>query len=194
MNTNKKYKNKYRVESTRLKGWDYSNPGIYFITICTKNRECYFGNVENEKMILSRIGVIADILWYEIKNHNHHVELGEYVVMPNHIHGMIIINNKNNADVIGRDVACNDSTDTESNSEISKNEFMSRISPKSGSVVRIIGGYKSAVSKHAHRLGFEFQWQERFWDTIIRDEQSFENISEYIINNPGNWEKDKLFH
>lgn len=91
------YKNKYRNESARWQNWDYRWNAAYFITICTKNREPFFGRIINEKMILSQVGVIADICWYEIKNHANNVELGEYVIMPNHIHGIIIINN----DIVG---------------------------------------------------------------------------------------------
>ncbi len=90
-----KFKNKYRIPSARLQTWDYRWAGAYFITICTQNREHYFGKIEKGKMILSNVGVIADILWYEIKNHAKNVELGEFVVMPNHIHGILILNNDN---------------------------------------------------------------------------------------------------
>ncbi|MDD4217951.1 MAG: hypothetical protein PHZ24_11525, partial [Bacteroidales bacterium] len=79
-----KFQNKYRISSARLQTWDYASNGAYFITICTKNRVHYFGKIENEKMILSNVGVITDLLWYEIKNHAKNVELGQFVVMPNH--------------------------------------------------------------------------------------------------------------
>lgn len=81
----KKFQNKYRIHSFRLQNWDYSWDGIYFITICTKGRKHYFGEIVDGKMNLSKIGIIADILWHEIKNHAKNVELGEFVVMPNHI-------------------------------------------------------------------------------------------------------------
>lgn len=84
------YKNKYRIESSRLKKWDYSAPGHYFITICTKDRKCLFGNVTRGKMILSEMGKIAEQYWREIPDHFNHVKLDEFVVMPNHIHGIII--------------------------------------------------------------------------------------------------------
>ncbi len=86
------YKNKYRVQSARLQSWDYSSSGEYFITICAKNHRHYFGEIKNGKMILSNVGVIADILWYEIKNHAKNVELDAFVVMPNHIHGILVLN------------------------------------------------------------------------------------------------------
>jgi len=77
-----------KIGITVGQGWS----GAYFITICTQNRECYFGEIKNKKMILSPTGAIADVLWYEIKNHVKNIELGEFVVMPNHIHGILILN------------------------------------------------------------------------------------------------------
>ncbi len=186
-----KFKNKYRGQSVRLRNWDYRWAGAYFITICAKNREHYFGNVENGKMQLSNVGVIADILWHEIKNHTNNVELGTFIVMPNHIHGILIL--KNN----GNDVATLHAKSLHrqsSHSSSQKNEFMASISPKSKSVSTIIRSYKSAVTKHVHRLGYNFAWQSRFYDHIIRNEKSFYNISEYIINNPLNWDKDKFYN
>ena len=90
-----KYQNKYRIASARLQSWDYANEGAYFITICTKDRRHYFGTVENGKMVLSNAGVIANLMWFEIKNHGKNVELGEFVVMPNHVHGILILNEIN---------------------------------------------------------------------------------------------------
>ena len=86
-----KYQNKYRIQSARLKGYDYTREGLYFITICTKNREHYFGEIIDHKMKLSNIGVLANVFWHEIKNHSKNVELHQFVVMPNHIHGILEI-------------------------------------------------------------------------------------------------------
>ena len=86
------FKNKYRVSSARLQDWDYGWNGAYFITICTKDREFLFGDIENGVMKLSGTGIIANILWHEIKNHATGIELGAFIVMPNHVHGIIIIN------------------------------------------------------------------------------------------------------
>jgi putative transposase len=90
-----KYQNKYRIASARAQWWDYGWNGAYFITICTRNREHYFGEIENGKMVLSPMGIIADILWHEIPNHASFVELGDFVVMPNHIHGILILDKPN---------------------------------------------------------------------------------------------------
>jgi len=194
-----KYQNKYRVESARLKGYDYGNTGLYFITICTANREYDFGEIINGKMQLSNLGVLADVFWHEIKNHSKNIELHQFVVMPNHIHGILeIVDNIDGNDVcdvgrdVGRDVACNVSTGIVNTTQKPINKQMSKISPKSGTVGRIIGSYKGAVSKHANRLGLQFNWQSRFHDHIIRNEKSLEQIQSYIINNPQSWENDKF--
>lgn len=181
-----KFQNKYRIPSARLPNWDYSWPGIYFITICTHNRIHYFGEIENGNMIYSPVGAIANVLWHEIKNHTKNVELGEFVVMPNHIHGILILN----------DVETLHATSLPPETlppHTTKNEQMAKISPKPNSISTIVRSYKSAVTKHANRLGLDFIWQTRFHDHIIRDVVSYENISNYITNNPLNWRDDKFY-
>jgi putative transposase len=86
------YKNKYRVETTRLKVWDYANPWWYFVTINTKNHEYYFGSIVNDLMGLNKLGEKTQELWNDIPKHYPVVELDYYVIMPNHVHGIIIIN------------------------------------------------------------------------------------------------------
>jgi REP element-mobilizing transposase RayT len=186
-----KFQDRYRIPSARLQNWDYRRNAAYFITICTAGRVCCFGNVADGKMHLSHLGIIADILWHEIANHSKNVELDAYVVMPNHIHGILILNGDDVCD--GRDVACNVSTTTTTKPS-DKNEMMSDISPKPGSVSTIVRSYKSAVTKHAHRLGFDFEWQSRFHDHIIRNEGSFQRIRNYIYNNPLNWRENKFYN
>ena len=91
----KKYRNKYRIKSIRLPNWDYGWNGSYFITICTQNRKHFFGEIVNSKMQLSEIGMFAEKYWYVIPQHFPFVKLGAFVVMPNHIHGIIIIKKTN---------------------------------------------------------------------------------------------------
>ena len=189
-------RNHRRRKIIRWQKWDYSWPGRYFITICTKNRVHYFGEIRDGKMILSNVGVIADILWYEIKNHAKNVELDAFIVMPNHIHGILILKNEimdggDNMDVgnmDGRVRACPDPA-------IPDNDYRSRRfrNPGKNTVSSIIGSYKSAVSRHAHRLGYDFEWQSRFWDVIIRSDEEFYRIRNYIKNNVKNWKEEK-FH
>ena len=143
-------------------------------------------------MLVSPAGAIAHVLWNEIKNHAKNIELGEFVVMPNHVHGILVLNGNN-----GRDVARNvpTITDPESEPEIPqfKNKQMASISPKSNTISTIIRSYKSAVTKYCNRLQLPMAWQPRFYDHIIRDDESFYRISEYIKNNPLKWQEDKLY-
>lgn len=200
-----RFNNKYRIASARAEWWDYGWNGAYFITICTQNREHFFGEINDGKMNLSSLGVIADILWHEIPNHSKFVELGDFVVMPNHIHGILILNKPDGAN---DNVVSGSHTDTDTDTvetlhatslptqpmkQSDKNHTMAKISPKSNSVSTIIRSYKSAVTKHANRLGLENGWQTRFHDHIIRDDAEYQRISDYILNNPANWEDDK-FH
>jgi REP element-mobilizing transposase RayT len=184
-----KYKNKYRSDTARAQWWDYGWNGAYFITICTQDRQHYFGEIQNGKMNLSQTGVIADILWYEIPNHGSFVELGNFVVMPNHIHGILILNKPDDI-VVG---PLHATALQQCHHPETKNERMAAISPKPNTVSTIIRSYKSAVTKHANRLGFENGWQSRFHDHIIRDAGEYQRISEYIVNNPVNWDKDKMY-
>ncbi len=199
-----KFRNKYRIESARLQGWDYRNPGAYFITICTHNRVHHLGKCKDDKMKLSTIGLIVQGCWFEIPRLNHHVRLGEFIVMPNHIHGILILDEMDgNNGVNGMDVEtlqCNVSTtNTNTGMEMDTNDisdFFRKISPKSGSVSRMMGSFKSACSNHIHKTfpDVEFEWQERFHDHIIRNDKSFVRISNYIINNPLNWKEDRFYN
>ncbi len=184
-----KFQNKYRISSIRLQNWDYRWAGVYFITICTQNRVHYFGEIKSGQMQLSPIGIIADILWYEIKNHFTNIKLDEFVVMPNHIHGVIIITNNNDHDNVM--VETGHALPLPSNKKTIGQQRFQNIGKNS--ISSIVGSYKSAVTKHTHRLGFNFAWQTRFYDHIIRDDKSFKKISNYIIHNPANWQEDKLF-
>lgn len=111
-----KFKNKYRIPSTRLQTWDYSKNGAYFITICTQNREHFFGNIQNGMMQLSEIGKLAERYWLEIPEHFPFVELENFVVMPNHFHGILIINNIPNS-VETRFIASNNCHENNENNE-----------------------------------------------------------------------------
>ena len=163
-------------------------------------------------MQLSQVGIIADILWHQIPHHAQNVELGAFVVMPNHIHGIIIINDNgdaDNAENVGDVDNVGDVGDVETGHALSlqtpPSPDQTPPSPKTigqqrfqnigkNSISSILGSYKSAVTKDANRLGLEFQWQTRFHDHIIRDDQSYQKISKYIINNPANWRDDKFYN
>ncbi len=198
----KKYKNKYIIKSARLDGWDYSQAGYYFVTICTKNREYFFGYVvgkwEEAEMQLSEIGETAVKYWLEIPLHFDNVILDEFVVMPNHVHGVIVIDYGNDGMDIAihtrRDVACNVSTRVDCNVHVSgKNIQMSKMSPKPKSLSAIIRSFKSAVTNTINQKYPEnnFAWQTRFHDRVIRNEFELNNVRNYIFNNPGKWHLDR---
>ncbi len=180
-----KFQNKYRIKSIRAQWWNYEWSGAYFITICTKNMEHFFGKIINGKIKLFQLGIIVNILWYKIPNHAPFVELGDFVVMPNHIHGILILNKPNLQKTLH-------AVETLHATSLQKNEKMAEISPKPNSISTIIRSYKSAVTKHANRLNLKNGWQPRFYDHVIRDDDEYQRISDYIISNPDNWKDDKF--
>ena len=190
-----KFRNRYRVRSARLQTWDYGRTGAYFITICTYQQTHYFGEIENGHMQLSAIGILADVFWHEIKGHNKNVELDVFAVMPNHVHGILLLNQNDGGDCGDRrDKACLVSTKPTITTETTKTIGQHRFQNQGKTTVSsIIGGYKSAVSKHAHRLGYEFKWQSRFHDHIIRNHESYCRIEEYVVANAKNWVNDKFY-
>lgn len=182
-----KFNNKYRIESTRLQNWDYAQRAVYFVTICTANREHFFGKIQNGTMIHSNIGAIVAQEWIktpEIRP-DMNLELGEFVVMPNHFHAVIFIGNNPFNSNIDRDAMHRVSTDN----DIYKNEF----GPQSKNLSSIIRGFKSAVTVQAKKINPDFGWQARFHDHIIRNPKSYDAISQYIIDNPKKWGDDE-FH
>lgn len=187
-----KFQNRSR-KSLRAKWWDYSRNGAYFITICTKDREHFFGEIRNGKMILSGTGIIADVLWHEIPNRLPFVSLGEFVVMPDHVHGILILDKSGDVNHPLFPNAANpqQQMDKEPQTGLKKSQTMSIISPKSNTISVIIRSYKSAVTKHANRLGLKNGWQSLYHDRIIRDHDEYQRISEYIINNPKDWRKNR---
>jgi putative transposase len=189
-----KFNNKYRIPSARLKNWDYGSNGAYFITICTQNREHFFGEIVGDEMRLNELGQLAYNYWLEIPQHFPFIELGNFVIMPNHTHGILIINKMDgcvtveNQTVETRLIASLP-PQTEINGGFSgtKNPMFHK------NISRIIRWYKGRCSYEMRKIHADFAWQSRFHDHIIRDAQSFENIQNYIDNNPMNWNKDK-FH
>jgi len=179
-----RFHDKYRIPSTRLQNWNYGWNGIYFITLCTAGHEQSLGNISTGKMSLSEIGQIAQSYWFEIPQHFEFIELDAFVVMPNHIHGILIISKKDD----GR----YDPSPINPPPYLSQGQNRFRNQGKN-TLFSIIGSYKSIVSKHAHRIYQGFDWQERFYDNIIRSDASFDMIRNYIENNPSNWGNDKFF-
>ncbi|MGD1043949.1 MAG: transposase [Bacteroidota bacterium] len=161
-------------KTIRLKEYDYSSPGEYFVTICTQDKLYSFGKIIEEEMRLSSIGEIAQRCWQEIPNHFPNIELDAFVVMPNHIHGIIVIN-----PLVG----------VHYNEPLRKNAFQHTIPKSLGSIIR---SYKGVVSRECRKCGHHyFLWQRNFYEHIIRDDKDMNTIREYIVNNPLQWAVDK---
>ena len=160
--------------STRLKGYDYSQPGAYFITIFTKNRECLFGDIVHDEMVLNEFGRIVEHEWRITPEIRKEVELDCFQIMPNHFHAIILII---------------DSTDVRANGR-------SPLRMKPRSLSSLMAGFKSKTTKTINQLrktpGLAV-WHRNYYDHIIRNEESLHRLREYILKNPANWEKDKLF-
>jgi REP element-mobilizing transposase RayT len=175
-----KFNHKYRIPSARLQTWDYGSNASYFITICTKDRVHFFGEILFNTFTPTAIGNIAAQHWLEIPQNFPYMELGAFIVMPNHIHGILIIRKTNNIP--------NEAPPNPQNGGItSDNNPM-----LNDTIGRIIRWYKGRCTFEMRKLHADFAWQPRFYDHIIRDEVAFERIQNYIINNPSSWWKDTL--
>ena len=161
--------------SIRLKGYDYSQPGYYFVTICTRDGECVLGDVVDGKMKLSRIGQLVQITWNCLLKRFHNLELGEFTVMPNHIHGIIII--------VGAGLAL-------PNQGAASSAPTKDISIRLGDVVRAFKSISAInVNRFLTRSGVPL-WQRNYYEHIIRNEESLNYVREYIETNPLRWELD----
>ncbi|MFY7862184.1 MAG: transposase [Chitinophagales bacterium] len=191
------FNNKYRISTARLQNWNYANEGMYFITICIKNRENYFGEIVDTILQPTNLGKIAHSEWFKSMEMrpDMNLELGEFVVMPNHIHGIIIIG-ENEFNTQRRDAMhCHgrDAMHCVSTMDNTTNEYKNQFAPQSKNLSSIIRGYKSAVTTYARKNGIEFEWQPRFHDHIMRSMDDYHRISNYIINNPVKWQEDKFY-
>ena len=180
--------------SIRLKGYDYSQAGAYFITICTHDRECLFGKIAGGEMTLNDAGKIANKCWIQIPKHFPNVILYEHIVMPNHVHGIIelVKNDATNVVVVGVQ-NFEPLQQQQQSTEPPRNEFQKIIPRSIGSIIR---GYKIGVTKWFRNKSQpqpQPVWQRNYYEHIIRSEQSYQTISDYIINNPAKWKDDKFF-
>ncbi|HZJ35879.1 MAG TPA: transposase [Gillisia sp.] len=197
----KKYNpNIHHRRSIRLKGYDYSQAGLYFITICCQDRECRFGKIENDEMILNELGNIAYVEWMKLAERFSNFELDVFQIMPNHMHGIIALKNPVGAGFTPAQNDTNAPNDLAPNDINNQNDgykgAAARVAPTIGDIV---GGFKSLVAngcldiyKSKNEKMGKF-WQRNFHEHIIRNEQSYHRIREYIINNPAKWSDDKFY-
>ena len=155
-----------RKSRNRLKEYDYSQTNHYFVTICGNNRKEWFGEIKNNEMTLNNYGNIIKQKWEWLPQQYSYIGLDEYIIMPNHLHGILIINKRT-----GRDLS---------------------LQIKIKSLSSLIGAFKTTSSKLIHQNGLsDFTWRRSFYDHIIRNDKSLHNIREYIRNNPATWDNDE---
>ena len=205
------FKNKYRVSSARLQTWNYADNAMYFVTICTENRECFFGDVVETrciaslsdepiyKMELNDLGRIVETEWLKSPGlrPDMNLELLEYVVMPNHFHGIIYIDdNQYNTATLGnqrdRDAMHRVSTMANTFDDSIFNQ-KNKFGPQAKNPASILRGFKSAVTTYARKNDIPFGWQARFHDHIIGSNEEYMRIAGYIETNPQNWREDKFY-
>jgi putative transposase len=165
--------------SVRLPKYDYSNVEMYFATICSSERRCIFGRVHANNVVLTPLGEIIRNCWTEIPHHFPNIKIETYVVMPNHIHGILTIQTK----------LPNDNQQVKST--VSMEAFGK---PRQGSLPTIIRSFKSAVSKRARESGSvssEPIWQKGYYEHVIRNTKEYVEITNYILQNPARWADDE---
>ena len=204
---------KHHRRSIRLQGYDYSQEGLYFITICCQDRAHLFGEIVDGKMILNDAGLQAKKSWQDIPNHFPNAVLHEYIIMPNHIHGIIEFvganqyspNNNSPNNGSPNQTFSDNGNDVENNDKAKDLELVNgtkNFSPlpnatwrsPSKTIGSVIRGFKIGVTKWMrNNTNVVNVWQRNYYDHIIRNEQDYERISEYIKNNPILWKEDRFY-
>lgn len=199
--------NIHHRRSIRLKGYDYSKAGLYFITICVQHRAYLFGHIANGEMILNDAGRMVENEWLNLKTRFPNIELHEYVVMPNHFHGILEIVGATlvvaqNDSVAPVGVSLVDTQNTQNDDDADKGQPQG-IAPTAGKTVGdMMDAFKSITTveyiRGVKNLGWKrFDgklWQRNYYEHNIRNEKSYETISEYILNNPAKWQDDKFYN
>jgi REP element-mobilizing transposase RayT len=175
------YRGRYRIESTRLQSWDYRSPAWYFVTICTHRHACVFGDIADGRMRLNPLGQIAQSELENLSTHYSGVHVDAFVVMPNHVHGIVV-----------SDAAHRFSLNPELPLSADGQSGLGRLPPQAGSLSAIVRSYKSGVTRKCRMEGWKgFAWQAGFYEHILRRNASVNAVREYIQNNPANWMQDK---
>ncbi len=181
------FKNKYRIESARLQNWDYSTPGWYFVTICTKNHKTMFGQIKNGKMFLNKIGNNVNECWNEIPDHFFNVKLDVFQIMPDHFHGIVVLLPAGENDCVENVPGDEQQRKNKLQFELYDTRIKSPIS-----LSDVIGTFKAAVKRWCNSNDCKyFGWQGRFHDRIIRDANELDRIRKYILQNPTKWENEQ---
>lgn len=190
--------------SIRLKNYDYSGSGAYFITICVHNRENLFGKIENNKTILNDAGQIAFNEWIKTPEMRPNIQLDAFVIMPNHVHGILIINDSCRGTMHRAPTTTHRAPTTTANFNTNINNAHGTHNharqieqfgkPTSNTIPTIIRGYKSSVTKQINIIrttpGIPV-WQRNYYEHVIHDTKGLNRIKEYIVKNPLSWDTDK---
>ena len=197
------FNNRYKTDSQRLAGWDYGSNAAYFVTICTRHRLYYFGDIHEERMHVNDLGSLANRVWLQIPDKFPYARLGEFIIMPNHVHGIIIIDKPDVAEAQLEDVQ--GPVETRLIASLPSLQLSSpqpKISPGGvtgkhnpmlqDNLSRIVRWYKGRTTFEVRKINPDFGWQTLFHDHIIRNDSSYRRIANYIINNPATWAEDSL--
>lgn len=184
--------------SLRLRGYDYCNPDPYYFTACTKNRECLFGEIHDERMFLNDAGKIVWDCWWDLPRHFGNVVLDAFIAMPNHMHGIFwIVRPSSVGNSFVPSVGMTHASSLQDRIVYSQTPFLNTMparGPLPGSVGAIIGSLKSAATRLINRsrnTPGSSVWQYNFHERIIRTESSLRRIRRYIEQNPKNWARDR---
>ena len=220
--TTDKYKGTYRIPSARWRDWDYGSNASYFVTVCTAHRVRYFGDIADGEMTMSAIGQRAYDCWLQIPAHFPFVLLGAFVVMPNHVHGIIVIDkhgdvetqnfasppqqcqqrrneNMMNAPVETQNFAslqqqqCHSENTVNVSATVPSKWQQNKFGPQSQNLGSIIRGFKIGVTQHANQNAIPFAWQTRFHDRVIRNYDELTRTEQYIDTNISNWYDDEFY-
>ena len=184
-----RFAGKYRIHSDRLPDWDYAGPGWYFITICTKHKVPCFGEITEDKVRLSEIGLIVEQEWEKTGVKRSNIILDKYVIMPKHFHAIISIRREQPVDPSS--VETLRATSLRSIAQDDQPSRFTEISPKAGSLGTILRAFKAVVTRKARIMGHsDFAWQLGYYEHIIRDEEDLNRIRETIQLNPLRWALD----
>ncbi|MEW6200947.1 MAG: transposase [bacterium] len=188
--------------SIRLWGYDYSDEGAYFVTICTHKHKCVFGKIVEGEMVLNAYGKILEMCWNDIPKHFPVVELDEFVIMPNHVHGILIVGAQF---IVPNTPSCEESeiyksglgeSGLDKSSPYIENNPMMLNQTTLGKIIRF---YKAKTTFLIRKKGFDksnpyisqFKWQRNYYERIIRNDDEFAHIGDYIMNNPLYWHLDR---
>jgi REP element-mobilizing transposase RayT len=186
---------KHHRRSIRMKGYDYSQPGAYFVTLCTWQRECLFGEVVNGELHLNEMGRIVLRAWRDLPNHYPHLELGEFCILPNHVHAiMILTDHDSRRGGSVPDQANHDDRSRPDQVTESQNLKTRPYTPVRHGLPEIIRAFKSfsarSINFLRHTSGTPV-WQRNYYEHIIRDEIEWRKINDYIATNPADWDHDQ---